>query len=207
MTSRPDVLVICPSRSPIARSTASLRRVPWGGFPDFIGTISGLRLLVLHPAALRCLRLAVPPCCPCPLPRAGTTPGSLDCFYRGARAASSRWRKRGLPGSWTTLAYMPRSQTPADRLHLANSVQPMLPSANLTASAPHQSLSRLNHAAYRLPVYASQPGSPPHHATLGTGGWPTLAGTGLSPAGSQRRFPSCLSVYMTSPLTKLCLAQ
>ena len=37
-------------------------------------------------------------------------------------------------------------------------------------------LSRLNHTAYRLPVYASQPGSPPHHATLGSGWWPALAG-------------------------------
>ena len=137
MTSRPDVRVICPSRSPIARSTASLRRVPWGGFPDFIGTISGLRLLVLRPASLRCLRLAVPPRRPGSLPRAGTTPGSLDYFYRGARAAYSRWRKRDLPGSWTTLAYMPRSSTPADRLHLTMTVHTMLPSAQLTASAPH----------------------------------------------------------------------
>ena len=29
----------------------------------------------------------------------------------------------------------------------------------------------------------------------------------LSPAGSRRRFPSCLSVYMAFPFTKLCLAQ
>ena len=69
------------------------------------------------------------------------------------------------------------------------------------------SLSRLNHAACRPPVYASQPGSPPDHATLGSGWWPAFAGSGLSPAGSQRRFPPRLSVYMTSPFTKLCLAQ
>jgi len=56
-------------------------------------------------------------------------------------------------------------------------------------------------------VYASQPGSPPVHATLGSGWWPTFTGSGLSPAGSQRRFPSWLSVYMTPPPTKLCLAQ
>ena len=79
-------------------------------------------------------------------------------------------------------------------------------SLNDVGSAPI-SLSRLNHAAYRYPVYASQAGSPPHHATLGSGWWPTFAGSGLSPAGSHRRFPSCLSVYMTSPFTKLCLAQ
>jgi len=32
-------------------------------------------------------------------------------------------------------------------------------------------------------VYASQPGSPQGHATLGSGGWLILAGSGLSPAG------------------------
>ena len=35
----------------------------------------------------------------------------------------------------------------------------------------------------------------------------SLDRSGFSPAGSRRRFPSCLSVYMASPLTKLCLAQ
>jgi hypothetical protein len=69
------------------------------------------------------------------------------------------------------------------------------------------SLSRLDHAAYTLPVYASQPGPPPEHATLGSGWWPTFTGSGLAPAGSHERFPSWLSVYMTFPLTKLCLAQ
>ena len=45
------------------------------------------------------------------------------------------------------------------------------------------SLSRLNHAACTLPVYASQPGSPPCHATLGSGWRLPFAGPGLSPAG------------------------
>ena len=35
----------------------------------------------------------------------------------------------------------------------------------------------------------------------------SLDRSGLSPAGSRRRFPSCLSVYMAFPLTKRCLAQ
>jgi hypothetical protein len=38
-------------------------------------------------------------------------------------------------------------------------------------------------AACIPPVYASQPGLPPRHATLGSGRWPTFAGAGLSPAG------------------------
>ena len=35
----------------------------------------------------------------------------------------------------------------------------------------------------------------------------SLDRSGLSPAGSRRRFPSCQSVYMASPFTRLCLAQ
>jgi hypothetical protein len=45
----------------------------------------------------------------------------------------------------------------------------MLPSAGNTASASTTHLSRLNHTAYRPPVYASQPGFPQDHATLGSG--------------------------------------
>ena len=57
----------------------------------------------------------------------------------------------------------------------------------------------------RLPVYASQPGSPPVHATLGSGWSVNLGRSGLSPAGSHRRFLSCHN--MPSPFTKLRLAQ
>ena len=35
-------------------------------------------------------------------------------------------------------------------------------------------------------MYASQPGSPPYHATLGSGGWLILTGSGLTPAGFQQ---------------------
>jgi hypothetical protein len=45
----------------------------------------------------------------------------------------------------------------------------MLPSAGNTASASATILSRLNHTAYRPPVYASQPRLPQNHATLGSG--------------------------------------
>jgi len=42
-------------------------------------------------------------------PRAGAAPGAWTTFYRGARTACWGWRKRDLPGSWATLACMPRS--------------------------------------------------------------------------------------------------
>ena len=77
-------------------------------------TISRLRLLAPRRASLRLLRSALPPLRPLRSPGAGRFPEDLDHFYRGARAASSRWRERDIPGSWTTLAYMPRSSTPAD---------------------------------------------------------------------------------------------
>ena len=109
---------------------------------------------------------------------AGRFPESLDHFYRGARAASSRWRRRDLPGSWTTLAYMPRSQTPADRRTQATSGPTMWSSVYATTSTPHRLLSGLHHAACTLSVYASQPGSPPNHATLDSGWWPALTGQG-----------------------------
>ena len=54
----------------------------------------------------------------------------------------------------------------------------MWSSANLTTSTPHGTLSRLYHAACTLSVYASQPGSPPDHATLDSGWWPALTGQG-----------------------------
>ena len=40
-------------------------------------------------------------------------------------------------------------------------------------------LSRLNHAACTLCVYASQPGSLPDHATRDSGWWPALTGQGF----------------------------
>jgi hypothetical protein len=60
----------------------------------------------------------------------------------------------------------------------------VLPSAFLTTSAPTRNLSGLNHTAYGLSVYASQPGSPRDHATLDSGWWPTSTGRD-SPAGSR----------------------
>lgn len=48
-------------------------------------------------------------------------------------------------------------------------------------------ISGLAHTARSLPVYASQPGSPPDHATLGSGRSLTFAGR-ARPAGSVRRF-------------------
>ena len=89
MTSRLDVLAISPSTSPAAQPTASLHRVPWGGFPDFTGTISWLPLLALLPELLRSPSLPGTIAWPLFALWGQTTPQSLDDFARGTRAALS----------------------------------------------------------------------------------------------------------------------
>jgi len=87
-------------------------------------------------------------------------------------------------------AYMPCSPTPARSRCPAIFGTSMQPSALTTASALATSgLTGFHPTACTLPVYASQPGSLPHHATLGSGGWPTFAGRDWVPAEFPRRFP------------------
>ena len=96
---------------------------------------------------------------------------------------------------------MPCSQTPAESRHQALAMPILLPSAVPNTSAPLVSVTGLYHTACTPPVYASQAGSLPHRATLGSGGWPVLSGSGLSPAGSQQEVSACLlHVNMLPPL-------
>jgi len=60
MLTNHDVFDMFPSIESVGRRFASLHRVLRGEFPCFDGTIKALRLPAAHPAALRCLRLAVP---------------------------------------------------------------------------------------------------------------------------------------------------
>ena len=116
MTSRPKVPVIYPSASSTIRSAASHPPGPLGRVPRphrYLSADSDFS----PPVAPRFVSFARPYHRFAPLrsPGVGRFPEGLDYFYRGVRAASSRWRWRDLPGSWATLAYMPRSSTPADR--------------------------------------------------------------------------------------------
>ena len=78
-------------------------------------------------------------------------------FLRRRPHRLSPWRKRDLPGSWRTPDYMPRSSTPVYHpqlaLHAASGAA--IRSENAVGSAL-RFLSWLYHAAFRLPVYASQ---------------------------------------------------
>ena len=55
-------------------------------------------------------------------------------------------------------------------------------------------ISGLNHTARSLAVYASQPGSPRHHARLASGCWPSSAGRGWLPAGFHREVSAIQSL-------------
>ena len=68
-------------------------------------------------------------------------------------------------------------------------------------------LSRLYHAACTLSVYASQPGSPPDHATLDSGWWPALTGQDSHLLGRIEGFRHVCPFTWLPLLTKLCLAQ
>jgi hypothetical protein len=52
-------------------------------------------------------------------------------------------------------------------------------------------------------VYASQPESPPNHATLGSGWWPTFAGQDFHLQGRNEGFRQLVSLYMASSFSKL----
>ena len=129
---------------------------------------------------------------PCFAPSGGGTSRGRDCCLPRPSVPPLRGRRRDLPGSWATPARMPRSPTPAE---------PRTPDRRGARGGAFRSCHSVGFRdAYgfrgsitrpaRLPVYASQPGSPPVHATLGSGWSVNLGRSGLSPAGSLRRFPS-----------------
>ena len=208
MTSRPNVPAICPSASSIIWSAASLRRVPWGEFPDLFGTISRLRLLAPRRASLRLLRSALPPLRPPSLPRSGTIPRGPGPFLsRRPRRLSTVEKTR----------YPRFLDDPCVHAPLSDPGGPPPPRPLqgrrwcLPRSRPrrlrHAPISGLHHAACTPSVYASKPGSPPDNATLDSGRWPTLTGRDSHPLGRVEDFRRVFPFTSPSLLTKLCLAQ
>lgn len=126
-------------------------------------------------------------------------PGDFLCRPPPFPAICLGWRRLDLPGSLENPnARMPRSQTPVEPPRLASDDV----SVNLHATFRrlgtafrymndvgfhNNSLSRLNHAACDLAVYASQPGSPRHHARLASAQWPTGTGRAGYLRGSSTR--------------------
>ena len=161
------------------RSTASLGWVLSGEFPIVFSTIRRLRRLNRRRAALRCLRLALPCLWSCSQPSVG------PLRRRSGRLLTRRPHRvcdkerlsppRFLDDPCVHALLTDPGGPPAS----SATMQLMLPSATCTASAPHLNLSRLNHTACTPPVYASQLGSLPVHATLGSDGSLALTGSGL----------------------------
>ena len=165
-----------------------------------------LRLPVALPAALRCLRLAVTALSSRFAPRRGRAhlPGSSGLFTRSHPGFCAE--TIGPPGSLgSPLARMPRSSTAAERddaRHCATSPAAFrfLDSVGLRTPL----LTRLNHAACVLPVYASQRQPPTRRPTLRNTRFPLLArlcGASLTRWAPQRSFQRRLYV-MPSPSSK-----
>ena len=177
-----------PSVEPAGRRFASLHRVLRGEFPCFIGTIKALRRPAALPAALRFLRLAVPPRSlvlfapqqTSALPRPGVV-------IPVSPAGNSQRKRQDLPSSWGTPSVrspcsVDAGRTARTRPLRCNSAAP----GDRKAKAPAKGLSTLNSMAFGLAVYASQCGLPTPHATLASPGAPGLVRhywTGFPPAG------------------------
>ena len=87
-----------------------------------------------------------------------------------------QWRRQDLLRSWgTPIVLLPCSSTPVGPTHQAMQCVGAAPDLS-TTRAPAFVLSRLNHTASALAVYASQAGSPRHHARLASGCWPDSSG-------------------------------
>jgi hypothetical protein len=111
-------------------------------FSGFLGTIKALRLPIVLPASLPFVRRAIPRTAACRT-AAGVAVRRLlvgtACRCLNPLPSTPTRGDDGIsPGSSATpLANMLCSSTPADRMHQALAMPAMLPSAQLTASAPH----------------------------------------------------------------------
>ena len=109
--------------------------------------------------------------------------GAWALGFRRVPFPCCQWRRQDLPGSWETHVHARRLLRPRWDLGARRFRHLSAGAAQKTTAPPAISfISRLYHAALMLPVYASQPGLPPNHATLGSGWSPAFAGRD-SPAG------------------------
>ena len=145
----------------------------------------------------------------------------LDCSYLPEVSAPPHPGRgslgRGFPNRWSDSGDDGASQVPGgpscahallcdpggtlEPGHYGSRVRP---SASVKASASAWNVSGLNHTAYVLPAYASQPRSPWNHARLGSGCWPALPGGIGYPLSPIAKFQ--VSYVMPSPPPRLCLA-
>jgi len=175
----------CFRPTPHDSARPSLHRVPAGPVPLLPRYYDALRLPTVHPAALRFLRLAVP------RGRLRFAPAGQAIFMARLRPCL-HVETVGPP----TFLGNPLCLCPALRPRQGRRTRPFGTSArpplNPRRRPPRLDLSRLNHMASALAVYASQHGSPHHHARLASGCRPGSAGRASYPQSSYERFQSCI---------------
>lgn len=184
------------------RRLPSLRWVPSVWFPNIVGTIESLRLLLARPAALVWTRAAVlaPGISSLRLATSLTLAAAWPGSPLGLRG-HLRERHAGLPGSWWILARSLRSPTPVRPHRLAFSTarwclllfQKHRPGRHADFGAQSRS-SRARCVRFTASIalaaqHSLVPGSPTRHA-------------GFQPAGSHRRFQR----WQASSFTSLLLA-
>jgi hypothetical protein len=178
-------------------------------FPGFIGNIKALRLPAAHPAALGCLRLAVP------RDHARFAPAAAACGNVGpgvvhpvSPSGQSSMETTGSPKFLGNLhcpfahVLTDAGRTARTRPLRCGSAAPEPPGTK----APTKGLSTPNSMAFGLAVYASQGGLLRSHARLASGCWSGSAGWAFHTQDSNERFQDCFLTSLSSS-PKLCLAQ
>jgi hypothetical protein len=149
-----------------------------GPFPCFLGTTRRSDSLTTLPPGFVSFAVAVPP-----LPVFRSCGGRAPISHRPGVLTGSPHRFSDVESSGpprflgdplcTCPALRPRRDQWARPFAAPRCCLPLVQRRRLS----HDSyLSRLNHAAHALAVYASQPGSPRHHARLASGWGPPLPG-------------------------------
>ena len=167
----------CFRPTPHDSARPSLHRVPVGPVPLLPRYYDALRLPTVHSAALRFLRLAVP---------RGRLRFAPAGHKRQPPAGQAIFMARLRPylhvetAGPPTFLGNPLCLCPALRPRRDQRTRPFGTSARPPLiprrRPPRLELSRLNHTASALAVYASQDGSPHHHARLASGCRPSSTG-------------------------------
>ena len=184
-----------PSYGLITRRPASLPRVPDGASSPASAVLSG-RYDFLPPFSPHFVSFAwryhsSARVSPAPRPSA-TAGGSPGVGHPVPPAGNSSVETAGSP----PFLGNPLCSCPALRPRQDRRIRPTrcvgAAPAMSTAKAPAWQLSWLNHTASALAVYASQAGSPRHHARLASGCWPSSSGRDCLPAGFQQKVSRCI---------------
>jgi hypothetical protein len=208
-----DVFRKFPSIESAGRRFASLHRVLRGEFPCFDGTIKALRLPAAPPAALRCLRLAVPRLHSFGLllRRTSAPPEAWSWSPGGSRRDVPRKRQE-LPSSWGTPIVRLRMFSRLRRDVRARPLRRGSVALGIRkAKAPTKGFSKLNSMAFGLAAgtVRSMVGFAvevaPHHARLASGRWSGATGRAFHPQGSNERFQ--ISLRSSHPPFPSFLAQ